>query len=88
MISRKRAVAFGERSLTDVVASEIFNSLRGRERGKSLTAVNLSGGRDWFDARGATDVRPRITWLLSHRIDARINRPGVQRNPQAKTGIH
>src|SRR5687768_7912578 len=56
VISRKRSIAFGQGSLADVVASKFFYALRGGQRGKRLTRINLSGRRDGFDARGAAHV--------------------------------
>ena len=82
VISRKRSIAFCQGSLADVVAGEFFNALRGGQRGERLARVNLSGRRDGFDARRAADVRAGETWLSGNRIDAGVNRPGMQRDAQ------
>src|SRR5687768_6414801 len=82
MIRRECSVAFCQGRLADVVASEFFNALRGRQRSERLTSVNLSRWRDGFDARGAAHVRAGETRLACYRIDARINRPGMKCDAQ------
>src|SRR5689334_60207 len=82
MVGGESAVAFCEWSLADIVACEFLNALSGGERRERLARVNLSGGRDWFDARGAADVCAGVTGLFSDRVDTCVYRTGVQCNAQ------
>src|SRR4029079_8398282 len=68
VVGGKSAVAFCEWSLTDIVAGEFLNALSGGERRERLARVNLSGWRDWFDARGAAEMGGRGTQLLGARV--------------------
>ena len=84
VVRRKDPVALRKRDLADVLAGELPDLLHGREGGELLAAIDLAGRGDRLDARGATDVRPDEIEVTGHRVDASVDRAGMQRDPHVQ----
>src|SRR5262245_59246362 len=61
---------------------EVANTLRPGQRGKGAARVHLPGRRDRFNAGGMAHVSTHERRTLRDRIEARIHRAGVERDPE------
>jgi len=82
MIGRQCAVAFGHRSLANVITNETSTAARGGKCGEGFAGVHLTGWRDRFDPRGAAHVCPTVVPPARDWIVKLVNWSSVQRDPQ------
>ena len=80
VISCECAVAFSQRRLAHIIASEFLDAPGRGQRRERLARINLARGRDGLNPRGATHVSAGVTLLSGHRVDARVDWTGMQRN--------
>src|SRR5918995_6552806 len=75
---RQRAVALCERGAADILAAEVADIVRPRQRGKGGAGIDLARWCDRLNARRATDVRAEVILPSSDGIHARVRRSGME----------
>ena len=84
VVCRERAVAFGLRRLSDVVASEVPDPIVAGNSSESLARVNLARWCYGLDAGSPSHMRPRVIEHFGNRVDAFVYRAGVEGDPDAE----
>src|SRR4051794_7849078 len=86
MVGGQSSVTFRQRNLTNEIAGEVFDRLRGSQRCKGFTRVNLTARRDRFHSRSPADVSASVSALAGDRVRKFVSWSRMKRDAQTQVG--